>query len=170
MGAMFPPLLDQLCLMAFLAFLLSTLGKLFGLYMGLDFCTRVLTVTPTCSTILNLSPLHLPSSFTTVLNILAKPTVYHGETSRNLYTRAGEHYRNYHKREEDNGILKHQLDVHEGAQTQFSAKVTNSFRDCLTRQVSKAVTIRRSEKKFFNRKSKCHQSALFTVRSEIVRG
>ena len=99
-----------------------------------------------------------------------KPTVYHGETSRNLYTRAGEHYRNYHKREEDNWILKHQMDVHDGAQAQFSAKVTNSFRDCLTRQVSEAVTIRRSEKEVLNGKSEWHQPALFTVRNEIVRG
>ena len=62
------------------------------------------------------------------------------------------------------------MEVHGGAQAQFTAKVTNSFRDCLTRQVSEAVTIRRSEKDVLNGKSEWHQPALFTVRSEIVRG
>ena len=99
-----------------------------------------------------------------------RPTVYHGETSRNLYTRAAEHYRNYHKKEEENWILKHQMEVHGGAQAQFTAKVTNSFRDCLTRQISEAVTIRRSDKEVLNGKSEWHQPALFTVRSELIRG
>ena len=100
----------------------------------------------------------------------SRPTAYHGETSRNLYTRAGEHYRDYHKGEEDSWIGKHQLEMHGGAQAEFTAKVTNSFRDCLTRQVSEAVTIRRSEKEVLNGKSEWHQPALFTVRNEIVRG
>ena len=99
-----------------------------------------------------------------------RPTAYHGETSRNLFTRAGEHFRDYYKEEEDNWILKHQLDVHGGVQAKFTAKVTNSFRDCLTRQVSEAVTIRRSDQTVLNGKSEWHQPALFTVRSEIVRG
>ena len=99
-----------------------------------------------------------------------KPTVYHGETSRNLFTRAGEHFRDYNKGLQDNWILKHQAELHGGAQAEFTAKVTNSFRDCLTRQVSEAVTIRRSEKTVLNGKSEWHQPALFTVRSEIVRG
>ena len=55
-------------------------------------------------------------------------------------------------------------------QADFTARVTNSLRDCLTRQVSEAVTIRRSEKEVLNGKSECHQPALFTVRNEIVRG
>ena len=100
----------------------------------------------------------------------SRPTAYHGETSRNLYTRAGEHYRNYCKGEEDSWIQKHQMEMHGGAQADFTAKVTNSFRDCLTRQVSEAVTIRRSEKEVLNGKSEWHQPALFTVRNEIVRG
>ena len=99
-----------------------------------------------------------------------RPTAYHGETSRNLFTRAGEHFRDYYKEEEDNWIFKHQMDVHGGAQAKFTAKVTNSFRDCLTRQVSEAVTIRRSDQTVLNGKSEWHQPALFTVRSEIVRG
>ena len=99
-----------------------------------------------------------------------RPTAYHGETSRNLYTRAGEHFRDYTKGEKDSWVLQHQMEVHGGAQAQFTAKVTNSFRDCLTRQVSEAVTIRRSEKEVLNGKSEWHQPALFTVRSEIVRG
>ena len=99
-----------------------------------------------------------------------RPTVYTGETSRNLFTRAAEHYNNYRGRKDDSFILKHQHEVHGGAEAKFNAKVTHSFRDCLTRQVSEAVYIRRSEKEVLNSKSEWHQPALFTVRSEVVRG
>ena len=99
-----------------------------------------------------------------------KPTMYTGETSRNLFTRAAEHYSNYRGAKDDCFILKHQNEVHGGAEARFNAKVTHSFRDCLTRQVSEAVHIRRSNIEVLNSKSEWHQPALYTVRSEIVRG
>ena len=97
------------------------------------------------------------------------PTEYIGETSRNLFTRAGEHYKNYRAGKRDNFIYKHQGEVHDGAEANFNAKVTNTFSDCMTRQVSEAVHIRRCEKTVLNSKSEWHQPALFSVRSEIVR-
>ena len=57
-----------------------------------------------------------------------------------------------------------------GAEADFKASVTHSFRDCLSRQVSEAVYIRRSEKPVLNSKSEWHQPALFRVQSEILRG
>ena len=69
-----------------------------------------------------------------------------------------------------NFITEHQRDVHGGAQANFSAKVTHSFRDCLTRLVSEAVSIRRSDTDILNSKSEWHQPALFSIRNEIVRG
>ena len=86
------------------------------------------------------------------------PTVYIDDTSRNLFTR-----------KKDNFMFQHQKEVHDGTQAEFSAKVTNSFRDCLTRQVSEALYIRRSDTEVLNSKSEWHQPALFTVRNEIVR-
>ena len=71
---------------------------------------------------------------------------------------------------EDNWIFKHQQEVHGGAQADFKAKVDGSFRDCLTRQVTEAVAIRRSNKEVLNSKSEWHQPALFSVRNEVIRG
>ena len=98
------------------------------------------------------------------------PTVYIGETSRNLFTRAGEHLQGYRAKRLGNFITEHQRCAHNGATADFSAKVTNTFRDCMTRLVSEAVSIRRSEVEVLNSKSEWHQPALFSVRNEIVRG
>ena len=76
-----------------------------------------------------------------------KPVVYIGETSRNLYTRSKEHLEKYvgGSKMEKSFIYKHQADIHDGTEAQFSAKVTGTFRDCLTRQLREGVFIRRSE-------------------------
>ena len=98
------------------------------------------------------------------------PTVYIGETARNIYTRGKEHFNNYKSKKSDSFILKHQIEKHDGQDADFSASVTNKFRDCLSRQVSEAVTIRRSGDRVLNSKSEWHQPALFRVQSEIIRG
>ena len=99
------------------------------------------------------------------------PTTYIGETSRNLYTRAKEHVDKCEGRnKEDSFMWTHQEEKHNGAEPDFKASVTHSFRDCLSRQVSEAVYIRRSEKTVLNSKSEWHQPALFRVQSEILRG
>ena len=98
------------------------------------------------------------------------PTTYIGETSRNLYTRAKEHIDKCEGRKEDSFMWKHQEEKHNGVEADFKARVTHSFRDCLSRQVSEAVYIRRSEKQVLNSKSEWHQPALFRVQSEILRG
>ena len=41
-------------------------------------------------------------------------------------------------------MKKHQMDRHYGAEADFGAKVTGVFRDCLSRQVSEGVYIKRS--------------------------
>ena len=104
----------------------------------------------------------------------SNPTVYVGETSRNLFTRAGEHYDNYESRlrggNKESFIHQHQQEKHEGAKPNYKAKVTETFRDCLSRQISEAVHIRRSERPVLNSKSEWHQPALFQVRHKIQRG
>ena len=54
---------------------------------------------------------------------------------------------------------------HQGEVAQFKAKVTDSTRDCLTRQVKEAVQIRRSKVPVLNAKT-----ALYRIQSEIERG
>ena len=64
------------------------------------------------------------------------------------------------------------LHVHMGGDGQpadFDAKVTVTFRDCLSRQVSEGVHIRRCKTDTMNSKSEWHQPALWRVRSEIER-
>ena len=96
------------------------------------------------------------------------PTIYIGETARNLFTRTKEHISNYKYKKEDSFILNHQVEKHASLPAEFS--VTDRFRDCLSRQVSEAVTIRRSGPNVLNSKSEWHQPASFRVQSEIVRG
>ena len=98
------------------------------------------------------------------------PTVYIGETSRNLYTRAKEHNDKSLAKASDSFMWVHQEEKHSGAEADFNAKVTHSFRDCLSRQVSEAVYIRRSDIPVLNTKSEWHQPALFRVQNEVVRG
>ena len=101
-------------------------------------------------------------------------TVYVGETARNLYTRAGEHLAVYRGKlngaKKESFIYTHQQEKHRGAPPNFTAKVTKSFGDCLTRQISEAVWIRRSTREVLNSKSEWHQPALFQVQHEINRG
>ena len=51
----------------------------------------------------------------------------------------------------------------------FGAKVTGSFKDALSRQVSEGVYIRRGGNSILNNKSELHQPALWRVQSELMR-
>ena len=95
--------------------------------------------------------------------------VYLGETARNLYTRGREHHQNYLRRHQESFMLKHQLEKHVGVEADFKSKVVCSYQDCLTRQISEGVHIRRCDKNILNSKSEWHQPALWKVRSELSR-
>ena len=97
--------------------------------------------------------------------------VYIGESSRNLYTRSKEHMNKYssRKRREDSFIQQHQVEHHGGSEAEFKAKVTGTFRDPLSRQVSEGVHIRRGGRSILNSKSEWHQPALWRVQSELMR-
>ena len=97
--------------------------------------------------------------------------VYIGESSRNLYTRGKEHIDKYQskKRCPESFMKKHQEEVHNDLPADFTAKVTGTFRDSLTRQISEGVHIRRSVAKVLNSKSEWHQPPLWRVQNEIIR-
>ena len=102
------------------------------------------------------------------------PTIYVGETARNLYTRAKEHLDTYRYRvrggKKESFILKHQVEKHDCREPNFTAKVTKTFTDCLTRQVSESIFIRRTEEDILNSKSEWHQPSLFRVQQEVTQG
>ena len=95
---------------------------------------------------------------------------YTGESSRNLFTRGIEHENNYQNRSHKSFMLKHQERMHQGAAGHYTAKVTGSAKDCLTRQVMEAVKIRRCQVPVLNAKTEWHQPALWRIQSEIERG
>ena len=66
-------------------------------------------------------------------------SVYIGESARNLYTRGLEHTKKYQGGKDDSFLHKHQQDKHQGAEAVFSAKVTGTFKDCLSRQVAEEM-------------------------------
>ena len=98
----------------------------------------------------------------------ANPAVYIGETSRNMYTRGGEHMRM--RKDEDSFMSRHMREKHEGEDDNFVAKVTHSNKDCLTRQIREGVLIRRSGRKLMNNKAEWFQSSLVHIRSELENG
>ena len=60
------------------------------------------------------------------------PTLYVGETSRNVYERSKEHWGAYKGRKEDSHMWKHQMMEHSGEQENFVMRVlgSNIFNSC----------------------------------------
>ena len=96
--------------------------------------------------------------------------LYLGETSRNLYSRCKEHQGRFRNGSAKSFMKKHQDRQHRGMAGAYTAKVTASTRDCLTRQVREAVEIRRCQQPVLNGKTEWHQPALWQVQNEIYRG
>ena len=97
-------------------------------------------------------------------------SLYLGETSRNLYSRGLEHEGNYRNGSQKSFMGKHQARIHQGMAGEYTAKVTASTRDCLTRQVREAVQIRRCTVPVMNSKTEWYQPALWQVQNELYRG
>ena len=93
-------------------------------------------------------------------------TKYIGETSRNLFTRMGEHNRAEHY--EGSFMRKHMEEKHEGEESKFRARVTHSNKDCLTRQIREGVLIKHN-RNALNTKSEWHQPSLYRVENQVVR-
>ena len=72
------------------------------------------------------------------------PTLYVGEISRTIYERSREHWADWRTKNNTSHILKHQEQVHKGAEEpRFVMKVVRSFKTALSMQVAEAVRIRR---------------------------
>ncbi len=92
--------------------------------------------------------------------------VYHGETSKNLYTRSLQHVSN--RMQEESFMKKHEIEKHEGRKARYGAKVTHTNRDCMSRQIREGTMIRRSERPVLNSKAEWFQPPIYRVRNEIV--
>ena len=76
--------------------------------------------------------------------VTSLPTAYIGETSRSIWERTGEHWRDFNSRCKDSHLLKHQEIYHPAAPPKFIMRVVNKSRTALERQTREAVRIRRS--------------------------
>ena len=96
-----------------------------------------------------------------------KRPVYVGETAKNLYTRAAQHLSC--RKNEESFMRKHEVEMHDGNEVSFKARVTHSNKDCLSRQVREGVLIRRCRGPIMNSKAEWFQPPLFKVLNEVVR-
>ena len=100
-----------------------------------------------------------------------KVALYHGESSRTLYTRSKEHWSDYGKRKADKPLFKHQKNLHPGQVAQFNIKATKFFKDPLTRQINEGVRINNSQSSLdclMNSKAEFRQGEV--ARVVLVRG
>ena len=81
-----------------------------------------------------------------------------------------EHSSNYAKKTPKSFMQKHQTRRHHGEPGSYAARVTGSYTDCLSRQVSEGVRIRRCNVEVLNSKTEWHQPPLWRVQNEIYRG
>ena len=96
-------------------------------------------------------------------------SLYHGESARNLFTRGREHVNKYSNNNAKSFMLKHQEKEQQGMGGDYTAKVTGTAKDCLTRQVKKAVLLRRCQVPTLNSKTKWYQPLLFRIQHEILK-
>ena len=72
------------------------------------------------------------------------PSIYVGESSRSIFERGIEHWKDWEGRKGTSHILKHQEEAHSSNEDpKFTMRVVRSYRSALARQVGEAVRIRR---------------------------
>lgn len=89
---------------------------------------------------------------------ICKEDIYHGETSRNGYTRGEEHLNAYRNHAEGSHMWKHCVQKHGGEEKQFKMRIDRTFRkDPLLRQITEAIDIQdTAEEHRMNSKSEWH--------------
>ena len=66
---------------------------------------------------------------------------YEGETGRSARVRGAEHLKDLEKKKQKSVLFKHQMTDHKNEEVKFQMKITNKFKDALTRQANEAVRI-----------------------------
>ena len=85
----------------------------------------------------------------------ARKGIYFGESSRSLYERSREHFRDAGDFSGGSHQVKHWMTTHpeDDQCPPFKIKVIGSYKDCLTRQVSEALKIHNSKDELLNSKN-----------------
>ena len=88
--------------------------------------------------------------------------IYYGETSRSLFERSREHFKDAADFSEGSHMIKHWLTSHVEEETcpDFKFRIVGSYKDCLTRQVSEAVMIHYSKDILLNSKNEYNSNCL----------
>ena len=71
------------------------------------------------------------------------PSLYVGESSRTLYERTGEHWKDVRSNSDKSHMIRHQQLVHQGAAPNFVMRAVKFYRTALSRQIGEAVRIMR---------------------------
>ena len=92
----------------------------------------------------------------------AREGIYIGETSRSLFERSREHVRDAVDFKEGSHIIKHWLHSHPEIMEKppFKFTILESFKDCLSRQVSEAINIHYSGDCLLNSKNEYNANCL----------
>ena len=90
------------------------------------------------------------------------PSIYVGETSRSLFERGKEHWRDFTTNQEDSHIKKHHQIHHSGiGEPSFHLRAVGFFKSALTRQIAEAVLIQRwGEDTILNSKAEFNRSKI----------
>jgi hypothetical protein len=67
--------------------------------------------------------------------------VYEGETGRSARIRGAEHVKDLEGKKQKSVLFKHKITDHKNENVKFQMKITNKFKDALTRQANEAVRI-----------------------------
>ena len=88
-----------------------------------------------------------------------------GESSRSLYERSREHVNDAEKFQEGSHIVKHWMEYHkdEDSRPDFKFKVLESFKYCLSRQVTEAIWIHYAGDELLNIKNEYNANHLSRV-------
>ena len=73
-----------------------------------------------------------------------RESCYHGQTSRTLYTRQGEHMAELEREKHDYAMFKHKQNHHPNQQPEFQFQAERFFADMLTKQIFEGVSINNS--------------------------
>ena len=100
------------------------------------------------------------------------PSIYVGETSKSIFERGVEHWKDFKNNQEDSHILKHHQIHHGGrGEPSFHLRPVRYFKTALTRQIAEAVLIQKwGEDKVLNSKAEFKRSKLSRLRWERKKG
>ena len=93
-----------------------------------------------------------------------KEQIYEGESSRSARIRGEEHYRMFKNNKSESALFKHKQKMHQNEEKiEISMKITQKFKDPLTRQANEAVRINNRKSGLLNSKSEFNHPPIARV-------